>query len=160
MTRRVLILLAALAALAAMAVPAGAAVRPSVELLPDGLTRPIIESAELMAPGAHNDLLEADLVIDTDTDAGIRHFEYRWNRGTPGAAVTTSVVNPTVSYASIRPRHLLHPRGARRRPKRMAVALVHGVAGRDAVRAERHRRRRLRRLRVLAPVVHPGLRVP
>ena len=103
MTRRVLILLAALAALAAMAVPAGATVRPLVEVLPDGLTRPVVESAELMAPGTHNDLLEADLVIDTDTDAGIRHFEYRWNRGTPGASVTTSVVNPTVSYASILP---------------------------------------------------------
>ncbi len=53
-----------------------------------------------VSPQRHNDLLEADLVIDADTDLGIRRYEYRWNGSTP---VSTSVVNPTVSFARTLP---------------------------------------------------------
>jgi hypothetical protein len=77
--------------------------RPPIELMPDGLSRPVVQSVELMAPTADNRLLEADLVIDADTDLGIRHYEYRWNRGTYGAIHTTDVVTPTVSYQWVLP---------------------------------------------------------
>ena len=104
MARRSLLLLAALAVLAVFAAPAGAVMlAPAGELLPDGLERPVIESAELAAPAAHNALLEADLLIDHRTDVGVSFYEYRWNRGMPGAVQHTDVVTPTVSYRSILP---------------------------------------------------------
>jgi hypothetical protein len=103
MLRRVLVFATALPFALLAASPAGAAVRLPGELLPDGETRPVVEAVELRAPESRNDLLEADLRIAVDTDLGIRRYEYRWNRGTPGAVQRTSVVNPTVSYATILP---------------------------------------------------------
>ena len=101
--RRILVLTAVVVGLVASALPAGAAVRLPGELLPDGETRPVIRSVELMAPGAHNRILEADLVFNVATDLGIRRYEYRWNRATFGAVRTANVVNPKVSYETILP---------------------------------------------------------
>ncbi len=104
MHRRALFLAFALAILASVvAAPALGAVRPAVEQMPDGLRRPVIEAVALLTPDSHNELLEADLVIDVDADQGIRHYEYRWNRGTVGTVQTADVVTPTVSYATTLP---------------------------------------------------------
>jgi len=86
-----------------LSVPASAFVRSPVALLPDGDTRPEIHSAELRSPQPHNQLLEADLVVDAIDNDGIARFEYRWNSATYGA-VHSVVGSPLqVSYASIRP---------------------------------------------------------
>lgn len=86
-----------------LSVPASAFVRSPVALLPDGDTRPEIHSAELRSPQPHNQLLEADLVVDATDNDGIARFEYRWNSATYGA-VHSVVGSPLqVSYASIRP---------------------------------------------------------
>jgi hypothetical protein len=113
---RILVLAAAVLGLVASALPAGAAVQLPGELLPDGHTRPVIRSVELMAPGSHNRLLEADLVFNVGTDFGIRHYEYRWNHATFGAVHTANVVNPKVSYATILPntRYVLEVRAVDR----------------------------------------------
>ena len=103
MARRSLFLLAVLAILAVSAAPATAGVWRVREVLPDGLTRPVIESAELAAPAAHNHLLEADLVVDHATDIGVGFYEYRWIGAVPGPVHRTSVVNPTVSYETVKP---------------------------------------------------------
>lgn len=104
MQARVRLLLGLAGALAVFfALPSSAHVRPPVSLLPDGDKPPEIHSAELRNPQRHNQLLEADLVIDaTDNDA-IARFEYRWNRATYGSVHAAEVERPQVSYASIRP---------------------------------------------------------
>ncbi|MGI9667830.1 MAG: hypothetical protein ACR2N2_12180, partial [Acidimicrobiia bacterium] len=103
MTRRVVIVAAVLATLFAIASPAGAVLHTPASQLPDGDIRPVINSVEVLAPGPHNDLLEADLVIDADDNDGIWRYEYRWSGGTIGSVHRTSVVNPTVSYETIQP---------------------------------------------------------
>ena len=103
MTRRVVIVAALIGLLMALAGPASAVLHPAAELMPDGLERPTIDSVELLAPGAHNDLLEADLVIDAGDDTGLRAYEYRWNRGTHGTIHRTSVVDPRVSFEDVLP---------------------------------------------------------
>lgn len=85
------------------AVPAIAHVRPAGGLLPDGDERPQIHSAVLLGPKAHNNLLEADLVIDASDNDAIKRFEYRWNSATFGSTHSTSVLDPTVDYSSTRP---------------------------------------------------------
>ena len=91
-----------LGVLMAMAVPVSA-LAPPYEQLPDGDTRPIILSAELLAPQAHNALLEADLQIESIDNDGVARYEYRWNRLNPGGVFTTSAAEPIVSYASVVP---------------------------------------------------------
>jgi len=104
MQPRVRILLGVSAALAVFfAAPASAFVRPTIRLLPDGDTPPVIYSAELRNPQRHNALLEADLVVDADDNDAIARFEYRWNYATYGVIHTTTVDRPRVSYASVRP---------------------------------------------------------
>jgi hypothetical protein len=100
--RLLLIALGAFVALV-VAVPASASMQPPVDLLPDGDERPIIESAELLAPQRHNDLLEADLVIEAHDNMGIDHYEYRWSRGPFGPVTETSAAGPTVSYGATKP---------------------------------------------------------
>jgi GDSL-like Lipase/Acylhydrolase len=103
-SHRAVFLLISVAVLGAvLASPAFGVVRFAPELRPDGLARAVIVGAEVKAPGPHNELLEADLVVDVDTDLGIRNYQYRWNRGTYGAIQTTDVVTPTVSYAATIP---------------------------------------------------------
>jgi hypothetical protein len=86
-----------------LAAPASAYVRPAIGPLPDGDTRPEIHSAELQNPQRHNQLLEADLIIDASDDDGIARFEYRWNSATYGSVHIAAAELPQVSYASIRP---------------------------------------------------------
>ena len=63
-----------LGVLMAMAVPVSA-LAPPYEQLPDGDTRPIIMSAELLGPQAHNALLEADLQIEAiDNDRMLMYW--------------------------------------------------------------------------------------
>ncbi len=73
-----------LAALMTLAVPVSALV-PPLEQLPDGDKRPVIRSAELLEPSAHNALLEADLRIRADDNDGIDRYEYRWDGAAPTA---------------------------------------------------------------------------
>ena len=99
--------MALIAVLFAIAAPAGAMMRPAISQLPDGDTPPVINSAELQAPGSHNALLEADLVVDATDNIGVDHYEYRWlftafNAGTSDVH-TTSVEAPVVSFADTRP---------------------------------------------------------
>ncbi len=103
MSRRTIVIAAALGAILLIAAPASAWVLPSAHPMPDGLERPVIRSVELSTPKAHNNLLEADLVIRAKTDKGIRRYEYRWNGGTIGSIHRTPVTNPVVSYATILP---------------------------------------------------------
>ncbi|GMQ93264.1 MAG: hypothetical protein BMS9Abin12_0741 [Acidimicrobiia bacterium] len=104
MRTRVNLLLVVAAALAVLfAVPVSAHVRPTLGLLPDGDTRPEINSAELRNPQRHNALLEADLVVDATDNDGIARFEYRWNGATFGPVQSATVDRPQVDYASIRP---------------------------------------------------------
>ncbi len=86
----------------ALAIPVSA-LAPPPEQLPDGDTRPVIASAELLEPQAHNDLLAADLRIAADDNDGILRYDYRWNQATPGEVFTTAPERPTVSYTSILP---------------------------------------------------------
>ncbi len=85
-----------------MALPVSA-LSPAYEQLPDGDTRPIIMSAELLDPQPKNALLEADLQIEAFDNDGILKYEYRWNRSDPDGVFTTSAAEPTVSYASVVP---------------------------------------------------------
>lgn len=91
-----------LGAVMALAVPV-LALNPPGELLPDGDTRPVILSAELLAPQPDDALLEAGLLIDAEDNDGISRFEYRWTGIVPGEINETSVENPTVSYTSVLP---------------------------------------------------------
>ncbi len=102
MSRRAVLLSTVLGLWMALAIPVSALAPPS-EQLPDGDTRPVIASAELLEPQAHNDLLAADLRIAADDNDGILRFEYRWNQATPGEVFTTTPERPTVSYTSILP---------------------------------------------------------
>lgn len=102
MSRRIGILGVMLIGLLAAAVPSFA-VAPLPELLPDGDTRPVILSAELLEPTAHNALLEADLVIEADDNDGIQRYEYRWDGAAPTAIEVTPVADPAVSYDAILP---------------------------------------------------------
>lgn len=103
MVKRSLVLLAALLMLTVLAAPANAGLWPVREQLPDDLTRPVVESAALAAPGPHNELLEADLVIDATSDIGIAGYEYAWTNAAGRVMGTTGPWQPTVSYASIEP---------------------------------------------------------
>jgi hypothetical protein len=91
-----------LGVLTTMAVPVSA-LAPPYEQLPDGDTRPIVMSAELLGPQPHNALLEADLQIEATDNDGVLRYEYRWNRLNPGRVFATSAIEPTVSYASVTP---------------------------------------------------------
>jgi len=94
------------------AVPGSARTRPSVIMLPDGDTPPIVTSARLLDPQRHNALLEADLEVDaTDNDA-VARYEYRWNSATFGSIQVTDVRAPTVDYSGTTPesRHALEVR--------------------------------------------------
>ena len=91
-----------LAVLMAMVVPVSA-LEPQYEQLPDGDTRPIIISAELLDPQSHNALLEADLQIEAIDNLGISKYEYRWNRSGPEEVFSTPASEPTVSYATVAP---------------------------------------------------------
>ena len=102
MSRRAVLISIVLGVLMAMAVPVSA-LAPPYEQLPDGDTRPIIMSAELLGPQAHNALLEADLQIEAIDNDGILRYEYRWNRLNPGRVLATSAAEPIVSYASVVP---------------------------------------------------------
>ena len=104
MYKRVLLVTVTALTAGLVALPAFAQVRPVNELLPDGDTRPIVVSAELAAPGRHDDLLEADLTIDAYDNDGISRYEYRWNGATIGRPIETDLVRPSVSYASVTPR--------------------------------------------------------
>ncbi len=86
-----------------IAVPAVAQVKPVTDLLPDGDVRPVIISAELLAPQRHNDLLEADILIDAYDNDGIVGYEYRWNGATIGLPHPTGRNHPTVDYTQIEP---------------------------------------------------------
>ncbi|MEE8485218.1 MAG: SGNH/GDSL hydrolase family protein [Acidimicrobiia bacterium] len=86
-----------------VAAPAAAYVRADLGLLPDGDTRPTIQSVHLEAPGRHNELLEASLVIEASDNDGIARYEYRWNSATVGRSGETDAEHPTVSYAGTRP---------------------------------------------------------
>lgn len=72
-------------------------------ILPDGQTAPVIYSASVASPERHNELLEADLVVEAYDSDGIATYEYRFNRATVGAVQETSAQNPTVNYASTTP---------------------------------------------------------
>lgn len=85
------------------AAPASAHVRSTTGRLPDGDQRPQIHAVELRAPQRHNNLLEADLVIDATDNDGIARFEYRWNSATYGSIRSTTTELPTVDYSSTRP---------------------------------------------------------
>jgi len=102
MSRRAILLSAVLAVLMALAVPVSA-LAPPPEQLPDGDTRPVITSAELLAPQSHNDLLESDLLIDADDNDGVQRYEYRWNQGAAGDIFTAEAKHPTVSYRTVLP---------------------------------------------------------
>ncbi len=102
MSRRAALLSTVLAVLMVFAVPVSA-LAPPAEQLPDGDTRPIIASAELLEPQAHNDLLEADLLIEASDNDGITHYEYRWNQGVKGEIFTADAEHPTVSYDTVLP---------------------------------------------------------
>ena len=103
MYKRGLSVLLAVVMAGVIATPAVAQVKPLTDLLPDGDTRPVIVSVELRAPGRHNDLLEADLVIDAYDNDGVARYEYRWNGATIGQAHELDGFRPTVSYAQITP---------------------------------------------------------
>ncbi|MCL1692151.1 MAG: GDSL-type esterase/lipase family protein [Actinomycetia bacterium] len=102
MSRRAMLLSAVLAVLMAVAIPVSA-LAPPPEQLPDGDTRPVIASAELLQPQSHNALLAADLRIEADDNDGILRYEYRWTQNVAGEILTTGVEDPTVSYTSVLP---------------------------------------------------------
>jgi len=107
MTRRAVITAALIAVLLAIAAPAGALMRPATAQLPDGDTPPVINSVELLPPGSHNALLEADLVVDATDNIGVDHYEYRWApsvfSGMRGEIHVTPVDAPVVSFADTKP---------------------------------------------------------
>lgn len=72
-------------------------------ILPDGETAPVIYSASIADPDRHNELLEADLVVEAYDDDGIASYEYRFNRATVGAILSTSADNPTVEFSTTAP---------------------------------------------------------
>ena len=80
-----------------------AALNPPGEMLPDGDTRPVIVSTELLAPQSGDALLEAGIVIEADDNDGISRYEYRWRGTVAGDIIETSVSDPTISYASVLP---------------------------------------------------------
>jgi hypothetical protein len=102
MSRRAVLMSLVFGVLMVMAVPVSA-LEPLYEQLPDGDTRPIIISAELLDPQPHNALLEVDLQVEAVDNLGISRYEYRWNRSSPGRVFSTSASEPTVSYASVVP---------------------------------------------------------
>ncbi len=102
MSRRALLILIVLAGAMALSIPV-LAIGPLPEQLPDGDTRPVVLSAELLEPQRHNALLEADLRIEAKDNLGIDHYEYRWHGVVPGEILETSAAKPTVSYVSALP---------------------------------------------------------
>ena len=91
-----------IAVLMVLAVPVSA-LAPPPEQLPDGDTRPVIVSVELLSPHSQNDLLEADLLIEADDNDGIQRYEYRWDQGVAGEIFTPEAEDATVSYISVLP---------------------------------------------------------
>lgn len=102
MSRRAIFLSTVLATLMSPAIPVSA-LSPPAEQLPDGDTRPVIASAELLEPQAHNSLLSADLRIEADDNDGILRYEYRWDQDAPGEVFAADAEHPTVSYESVFP---------------------------------------------------------
>ncbi len=102
MSRRAMLLSTLLAALMTLAVPVSA-LAPPLEQLPDGDKRPVVRSAELLEPSAHNALLEADLRIRADDNDGIDRYEYRWDGAAPTAIEAMPVSSPVVSYRAVLP---------------------------------------------------------
>lgn len=102
MPRRATLLATVLAVLMVPAIPVSA-LGPPAELLPDGDTRPVVVSAELLEPQPHNDLLSADILIEAEDNDGILWYEYRWGQGATAEIFTTETERPTVSYASVLP---------------------------------------------------------
>ncbi len=102
MSRRAMLLSTVTAVLMALAVPVSA-LAPPPEQLPDGDTRPVIVSAELLSPHSQNDLLEADLLLEADDNDGVQRYEYRWDQSADGEIFTAEVEHPTVSYTSVLP---------------------------------------------------------
>lgn len=86
----------------AMAIPVSA-LNPPGEMLPDGDTRPVILSAELLAPQSDDALLEAGIRIEAQDNDGISRYEYRWRGTIAGDIIETSLDDPTISYASVLP---------------------------------------------------------
>ena len=97
-----MLLSTATAVLMVLAVPVSA-LAPPPEQLPDGDTRPVIVSAELLSPHSQNDLLKADLLIEADDNDGVKRYEYRWDRGADGEIFTAEADDATVSYNSVLP---------------------------------------------------------
>jgi hypothetical protein len=75
----------------------------SARMLPDGERAPVVWSARIDSPQAHNRLLEVDLWVDAQDADGIAAYEYRWNRATIGSIRTTSPVRPVVSMEALQP---------------------------------------------------------
>lgn len=72
-------------------------------VLPDGGVAPVIYRATVASPERHNELLEADLVVDAYDADGIASYEYRFNRATVGVINSTPADNPTVNYGATIP---------------------------------------------------------
>ncbi|MEN8114168.1 MAG: hypothetical protein ABFS21_07245 [Actinomycetota bacterium] len=103
MPRRLVPILLLSSLVVVLAAPAGAAVAPVRDLLPDGDTRPIIVSATLLPPQRHNVLLEADVVIEAYDNDGVDHYEYRWIGPDTLATATVGPSAMTVSYERVQP---------------------------------------------------------
>ncbi len=80
-----------------------AATGPAEARLPDGHVAPVIFAASVASPARHNELLEADLVVEAYDADGIAAYEYRFNRETIGTVRSTSADNPTIDYSGTTP---------------------------------------------------------
>ncbi len=103
MLRHILMGVSLLALSVGIASPALGHQNSSRSFSPDADQRPIVVSASLELPLAHNDLLEADLTIDATGDRRISSYEYRWMGSTTGLIFATDSETPAVSYRSIDP---------------------------------------------------------
>ena len=72
-------------------------------VLPDGAVAPVIYNASVALPERHNDLLEADLIVEAYDADGIETYEYRFNRATVGSVQSTSGDDPTIDYSMTLP---------------------------------------------------------
>lgn len=102
MLRRAVLIGTVLGVVMAMTIPV-LALSPPGELLPDGDTRPVVFSAELLTPKSDDALLEAGLLVEAEDNDGILRYEYRWTGIVPGEINETSPEDPTVSYVSVLP---------------------------------------------------------
>ena len=102
MSRRAVLMSTIVGVAMAMAIPVSA-LNPPREMLPDGDTRPVILSAELLPPQSDDALLEAGIRIEAEDNDGILRYEYRWRGTIPGDINETSFDDPTISYVSVLP---------------------------------------------------------